>query len=392
MNRKSEQIRNETIIRRGIDVRLLGRLWFLILFVLPVAAATAHEHSPTTRPITAETIADLVPVQRIEFAGLTDPAGNLLEVVNGWFTLSPDGTRIAVKSDDNQVVLLDDSGVVQRVYTAPLELAPGDLPATFIDAAFSPDGRWFASAHTLGSDLYVVSLSMDAAAEPVEQVFPGAGFPTRLWISETNEIWLEVVPDFNRADPRPYLLAAWSLEPCGAAPCPERPKEYPSGPDSDPESFFRVGRIRQNAAVTVTQDFLAKRWDLYSGEVTASGQLTMLPGMGALTPDQRFFAWRDNESVELHLLDFDTGAVRLITPLNGAYIPFLLLDPAASVIIGVYVAGNASVVIWRVQDGERFEAGMYRACNRPPDLAALNQQGTVLVIGCDLGLETWRVE
>lgn len=367
------------------------RLGWLVLVLagLHVVGVQAQGPSISVTPISATTIMNLAPVHQIDFADLQVHS---LDVVNGWFALSPDGSLIALKSDDNQVVLVDVEGNVQQVYAAPLDLLPGDLPATFIDAAFSLDGRWLASAHTLGSDLYVVALSLDGAFEPVGQVFPQAGYPTRVWISAINEIWLEMVPDMSRDDPRPYLLAAWSLEPCDSVHCSELPMEFPSGPDQDSESFVRVGRIRQDAAITVTQDFLAKRWDLVVGEVMATGQLNALPGMGALTPNQRYFAWRDNESSELRLLDFDTGTDRLITPLDGAYIPFLLLDPAADVIIGVHVAGADRVTAWLVQDGERLDLGMYRACNRPPDLAALNLRGTQLVIGCDLGLEIWRAE
>ncbi|HUN10190.1 MAG TPA: hypothetical protein PLQ56_26530 [Aggregatilineales bacterium] len=370
------------------------RLGWLVLVLtgLNVVGVQAQGSSTSVKPISSTTIMDLAPVHQIDFAGLADLQGHSLDVVNGWFALSPDGSLIALKSDDNQVVVVDAEGNVQQVYAAPLDRAQDDLPATFIDAAFSPDGRWLASAHTLGSDLYVVVLSLDGAFEPVEQVFPQAGYPTRVWISTSNEIWLEMVPDMSRDDPRPYLLAAWALEPCDSAPCSDLPMEYPSGPDQDADSFVRVGRIRQDAAITVTQDFVAKRWDLVAGEVVATGQLNALPGMGALTPNLRFFAWRDNESMELRLLDFDIGMDRLITPLNGAYIPFLLLDPAADVIIGVHVAGDDRVTAWLVQDGERLDLGMYRACNRPPDLAALNLQGTQLVIGCDLGLEIWRAE
>jgi len=270
------------------------RLGWLVLVLtgLNVVGVQAQGSSTSVKPISSTTIMDLAPVHQIDFAGLADLQGHSLDVVNGWFALSPDGSLIALKSDDNlialksddnQVVVVDAEGNVQQVYAAPLDRAQDDLPATFIDAAFSPDGRWLASAHTLGrwlasahtlgSDLYVVVLSLDGAFEPVEQVFPQAGYPTRVWISTSNEIWLEMVPDMSRDDPRPYLLAAWALEPCDSAPCSDLPMEYPSGPDQDADSFVRVGRIRQDAAITVTQDFVAKRWDLVAGEVVATGQL-----------------------------------------------------------------------------------------------------------------------
>jgi hypothetical protein len=379
--------RGITHSRIGLSISLL----VLLLILHPIADATAQEPTPEAPVISAATIANLAPLRQIDYATLTDSVGTALELVNGWFALSPDGSRIAIKSDANQVVLLDDVGRVEQVYTAPLDALPDDLPATFIDGAFSSDGRWFVSAHTLGTDLHLVSVSLEGDGPPVEQVFPQVGYPTRVWISDANEVWLEMVPDFTRADSRPYLLAAWALEPCAAASCPERSQEVVSGPDNDPDSFFRVGRIWQNAAITVTQTFLAKRWNLYTGEVTATGQLTVLPGMAALTPDMRYFAWRDNESTQLRLLDFATGEDRLLAELGGQYIPFLMLSPGAEVIIGVHVAGQPTVSAWRVSDGTRLELGQHRACNRPPDLAMLNMQGNQLVIGCDLGLEIWRI-
>jgi hypothetical protein len=50
------------------------------------------------------------------------------------------------------------------------------------------------------------------------------------------------------------------------------------------------------------------------------------------------------------------------------------------------------VVAWDVKTGERTILGEYRECNRPqPDMTRLSEDGTTLVIGCDTGLDIWRI-
>ncbi len=81
----------------------------------------------------------------------------------------------------------------------------------------------------------------------------------------------------------------------------------------------------------------------------------------------------------------------LIAPLDGAFIPFMLLSFDASVAIGVNVGSEPTVIVWDTTTGERYDLGEYRACNRQPDMVRLSGDGTTLVIGCDTGLNIWRV-
>jgi len=164
-----------------------------------------------------------------------------------------------------------------------------------------------------------------------------------------------------------------------------------SGPESDPDAFLRIGRIEPPFAITVTQKFLVKLWNLESGAVLATAQLDELPGAGQISIDGHYFAWRDGESKSLHLLDFKTGKDRIITSLEGSYIPFLLLNSSASVIIGVNVALKPMVVAWDTANGKRIDLGEYRSCTRQPDMVRLSQDSSSLVIGCDKGLDIWRV-
>lgn len=168
-------------------------------------------------------------------------------------------------------------------------------------------------------------------------------------------------------------------------------RELDSGPENDPDAFFRIGRMRLPYAITATQDFFIKRWNLETDEVTATAQLDGLPGVGQITPDGRYFAWRDDDAKAIHLLDFDIGLDKVIAPLNGSYIPYLLLNSSASVIIGVNVDLKPVVVAWNVVTGERIELGEYRSCDRQPDMVRLSVDDTTLVIGCDAGMDIWRV-
>jgi hypothetical protein len=167
--------------------------------------------------------------------------------------------------------------------------------------------------------------------------------------------------------------------------------EIESGPENDPDAFLRIGRIDPPFAITVTSDFLVKLWNLELDEVIATAQLNELPGAGQLTVDGRYFAWRDGDSKNLHLLDFKTGKDRIVATLQGSYIPFLLLNSSASVIIGVNVALKPVVVAWNTVTGERVNLGEYRACSRQPDMVRLSYDSKTLVIGCDKGLDVWRI-
>ena len=167
--------------------------------------------------------------------------------------------------------------------------------------------------------------------------------------------------------------------------------ELPSGPENDPDSFMRIGRIDPPLAITATKDALLKRWNLETGEVTASVQLDSLPAAGQVNADGSYFAWVDQKFEALHLLNFESKVDLVIAPLGGTYIPFLLLSAKADVIIGVNVGLEPDVVAWDIATGERIDLGNYRACNRQPDMVRLSKDGSTLVIGCDTGLDIWRV-
>lgn len=361
-------------------MRRLQIALFVIYFLISGSVVNAR-----TEVITASNIASLKSVLTIEFADLQS-----MHIENGWFALSPDGEYMATMSRDNQIVVWNASGQVIDSYAIQTE---DDLTATVLDAAFNTEHGLLTSAHAAGDAFYVVYRYPEAQFMEYYR-FESNDVPLRIWRGEdTLRAWLEVAP-YDSSKTR-YVLRLNPLPldriRLNEVPNTDELAELPSGPENDPDSFLRIGRIDPPYAITVTQDFLVKRWNLETGEVTASAQVDALPGAGHLTPNGRYFVWRDGESQGLHLLDFETGKDQTVAPLAGTYIPFLLLDITGSVIIGVDVGSAPVVTVWDVATGQHRDLDQYRDCNRQPDMARLSLDGTTLVIGCDAGLDIWRV-
>jgi hypothetical protein len=355
-------------------------LW--IAFVLLLAGTLyAQEHTPGV--ISADNIEQLTSVARIDFDALSVELGGL---DLGWFALSPTANRLAVRNRNNELVILNPQGDVVDIYSAP---GRDDLPATVLEADFSAEGNMLASAHLDGMGYVVAYRDIETGTMQYLR-FETTEAPIRIWTG--NQIWLEISP----VDPlegrfviqvAPDLLSQ-SGEIRESADFPT----IPSGPEHDPDAFLRIGRIKPPTAITVTQAGLVKRWNLETGEVTATAHVDVLTGAGQVNASGRYFVWRDAESANLYLLDFETGENRLIVSLDGTYIPFLFLSTDASIAIGVNVGSEPTVVAWDTATGERYDLGEYRACNRQPDMVRLSRDGTTLVIGCDTGLDIWRVE
>jgi hypothetical protein len=319
--------------------------------------------------ITAANIHRLKSVQQIDFTDLTTDAG---EIINGWFALSPDARHLALVNRDHEVILLRDDGTLVARY--PVEDKDGQ-PTTMVDMAFDPLGTMLASVH-LAAGQYVVATYRLPTEELTITTVNRPDFPLRIW-AENNAIWLETEPaDYTMTR---YVTQFGSEE------------TIPSGPENDMDAYLRVGRIDAPYAITVTQSLRLQRWDLPTGAVTAQADIAALPGVGALSEDGRFFAWRDNESTGLYVLDIEQNLDRQVTDLEGAYLPFMTLTPDADVIVAVNPNNEPLVLAWRTATGDRVDLGAYRSCLRPPDYVRLSTDGTTLVIGCDQGLDLWRV-
>ncbi len=354
----------------------------LVLACFSLAFSTSAQDSLPA--ITAQNIHQLRSVMHIDFADWSPQAG---KIENGWFALNQDGSHFALMNRTGEVVIGDSTGQILDHYSIP---GSDSLPTSVLDIAFRVDYPAVVSAHAEGGAYYVAYRYYGTHHTEYFR-FETPDVPLRIW--ESGLAWLEVSPaDYTRSR---YVEALSPSEFNGFRVNEVLPSEavnvFESGPENDPDSFLRIGRIDPPFAITVTQRFLVKLWNLEADAVLATAQLDVLPGAGQLSPDGRFFAWRDGESKALHLLDFKTGKDRVIAPLQSSYIPFLLLNSSASVIIGVNVSLKPIVVAWNTATGERFDLGKYRSCSRQPDMVRLSHDSTMLIIGCDKGLDVWRV-
>lgn len=351
-------------------------LFFLLILQMP----------ETPLPVIARlNVGQLQSVMQIDFADAPAAAG---KIENGWFALDPHGEKMAVINRDNHIVVWNTAG--EMIDTYFISGADG-LPTTVLDAAFNPEGDVLVSVHAEGGTYYVVYRWVNAGHMEYYR-FPTADVPLRVWANAF--VWLEV-------SPIDYLQTRYVLQLNPIVMDRIRINEelsdseifqLPSAPENDPDSYLRIGRIDPPLAITITQDGLVKRWDLESGLVTAEAQVGTLAGAGQVTPDGRYFVWRDSESVNLHLLDFETGEDRIVADLNGNYIPFLFVTNTADVVIGVNVDLEPLVVAWDTTTGIRVDLGEYRMCKRQPDMVRLSADNTTLVIGCDSGIDIWSLE
>ena len=60
--------------------------------------------------------------------------------------------------------------------------------------------------------------------------------------------------------------------------------------------------------------------------------------------------------------------------------------------LGVNIDLEPVVVAWDVASGKQTQLGTYRECSRTPDMVQVSEDGTTLVIGCDTGLDVWRID
>jgi hypothetical protein len=156
----------------------------------------------------------------------------------------------------------------------------------------------------------------------------------------------------------------------------------------------RVGRIPPPLALTLDFDGNLYRWDLDANSLTAAVEVGDMAMFGAANLAGTHYAWLATDYRTLHLVNFSAGTDRVVASLgDGVYVSHLKLTHEADVILGVDPKdAPGTVSAWTVETGERLDLGPYRECIRTqPDLVQLSRDGTALVIGCDTGLDIWRV-
>lgn len=359
-------------------MRLFVRVLILLILLIGVFTVRAAD----TPPITADNVLTLESVAVVDFA--TELPDDVI-VETGWFTMNSDGTRIASVRRDGGLLVWSDAGELVETVVLP---SNNDLPHTILDARFAPSGEAVATISTVdGLAFFAGVIMVESGMEPELIEIPGElGLPVRVWFDdETPHLWLETAPDDTA---QPYQIVRL---PYGSA--DDRDLiQLDSAPEADRESFVRIGRIPAPLAVTATPDGLVRLWDLEAGDFTYEVQLDQAPVFGRVNETTGTqLVWRSATSDALNLLDFATGDNTVITDLAGVYVQAYLLPPALDVVLGVHVDDDPVVVAWDAATGDTLNLGPYRPCGRVPDMVQLSADGTTLVIGCDTGLDVWRV-
>jgi WD40 repeat protein len=342
--------------------RLVG---VLIGVVLSIAGLVTAQQPDTLTPVlTAENIAQLQPAARIDL-----PAS---DYDTGWFAMSDDGELLLIRDKTNNLHLMRHSGEI--IHTIQ---PSGD----FRDAAF---GENQVAAVFSGEDTIQVE-TYDFTTGDIQRVtLARTDYPAAVWFTDET-LWLELLPDNPDEQTTVYQVPV--------APVTTE-YELPYSPADDPDAIVRIGRISPPYVVTSSAAGIVKLWNLQTGKVIyeVDNGLKIPTTFGNINTSTTKLIWRDEMSALLYLLDFETGENRVIGRLNGEYAQWFFVSDDASVILAVNLNFEPAVVAWDTSTGEKYALGDYRVCNRPqPDMARLSRDGTTLVIGCDTGLDIWRI-
>jgi hypothetical protein len=305
--------------------------------------------------ITVENVVHLRPIDELRL-----PAS----FQQGWFVLSDSGS---------EVVVHDRTGGVWRYdLGADLELLYTDQPMS-MTAGVIVEGVFY-GVHNLGETIRIYRVDDTTEILDISSDAPAVDF----WLMEDGSYAIERVS-------APMLI----VDRTGGSRLLEI--EFVNSADV----VVRIGRISAPYAVTSTEDGQVILWHWPTNERQAAvSNGTGEPSVfGNINASASHLVWRDNENRALYLLNFVSGENKLIAPLNGEYVQWFFLSADASVILGVNVEFDPIVAAWDAATGERFDLGSYLPCQRPqPDMARLSADGTTLVIGCDAGLQFWRVQ
>ncbi len=362
---------------------------------------------PSDEPpiITAENITQLQSVATIDFADYPE----LSAMATGWFTSNKQGDLYAIADTTEQIFIVSLDGTISTVSYGEVN---EELGHSVIDVKFG----------TLNDDTIIVTLvqinlrtkdidtgeeSMLASAQMSYHSVDGKtaleepididllmGYSGRaIWLTpddtdnENFQVHLEA-SDIRSSAIRDVIIS-WTP----FADVEEYSyEEIPYAPASAVESSVRIGRIVPPIAITASFEGLVKRWDLEAGEITAEAQVEGGSAVfGQINASGSHFAWRDPLSENINLLNFETGENQVVAPLDGEYFNWFFVSQDASVILGVTPEERPEIVAWIVETGERILVGEYRECSRQPDMVRLSKVGTTLVIGCNTGLDIWRV-
>jgi hypothetical protein len=373
---------------------------FPLLALLLLCCGWQLTAQSATEPLTLDTLARFESVQRIDF-----PAD--LPIDSGWFTLSADGRYAAVTRRDNGLVIFDTvTGEQVETYTMggrvdwaalldEVSCTPGcetrirwdTLLLTQVSEAGSVQNALFIDDSTLWTlhatiEGYFLSRYNvgDATYFLMRVPVPVEERPVRVW-AEADAVWLEVAAE------TPYVIRIPDPQQHDSLP-PVR--TLPAAPYADQTAIARNSRTQAPLAITSDGTGLVKRWNLETGTLIDSLRVAQVPQFSRINDGNTHRLALRVDDVLL-LADFADGVTRTLAPL-AAEPSALIVNPAGDLVLGVALDTTPVIVAWDATTGERGEIGTYRGdCDRIPDMVRLSADGTTLVIGCDAGLDVWRV-
>ncbi len=338
----------------------------LVSLMLTTAANIAQEYGDA---ISAENLQRLRPHDRIDFGGF-DAKLNI-----GWFAANDDATAF---------LLFGHSGEIYSI-------------------SFSDDSRRWLNRQEQGVQRFALIDGIQVQGEPIilhqledqylinENKLSKDHVPVALFrgISE-DDLFVEATDD----DGQTQFLRYWLDRETGdlslqdVIPFPDRADDAPA---------MRIGRIKFPVVIVSALAESRLYFDIYPDSFSEFGakefQLVNGPAVfGAINaPAASHLAWTNPSREQLNLLDLGTGENRIVAALDGAYPQYLLLSRDASAILAVNLDFQPAVVAWNAESGARYDLGPYRECGRIPDKVELSRDGRALIIGCDTGLDIWRV-
>lgn len=354
------------------------RTLIFFVVVLSLALPTLAQPDPTPVAITAENVAQLQSIQTYDYA---DAPPDVLPA-SGLFAVDSSGERIVTfgryaEEPPGSLAILwgyDDAPRVNRIDDGSI--------LRFL----SPDGACLYAGYRGYYKVYHLQPDAEVAGEVFVSNDFGDDTVNFMWLGEESSadtvcnlnVYAEVMNDVGRS----YIIN----------PQQEVIVEELFVQQDDDVRMARVGRIDPPEALTVTLDGTLFFWDMAANEIVNSVEIGQLATYGAMNQAATRYVYMSEFYDALYYVDFDTNTPQLLAEVP-AYISHLDLSNDGSVLVGVDpedVPGTVNA--WLVPAGERLQLGPYRTCDRiQPDMVELTADGTTLVIGCDAGLDVWRV-
>ena len=350
------------------------RSFLLVILFLSLIFPVFAQSEFDAVPITVANIHQLQSVAQIDFADFDCDFGT------GWFVLNDSGEYIAGVDNYQNIYVWNDTGELLAVDTPFCDIAQNIAGLAF------GDNNQLLILREADSNLRLAWYDVldDVAYEAIVE-----NWDTQIldvWVDDESGIWLDVYQDDAEAIFN-IPVSDRLFEPAAL-------ERMPYAPAQDLDAIVRIGRIPPPYTVTSSREGIVKLWNIQTGEVVyeVDNGTDEAAVFGAINQAATHLVWRDSRNESLYLLNFETGENRYLSHLNWQYAQWYFLSNDASVALAVNLGFEPNIVAWNTATGEQTILGEYRQCNRPqPDMARLSADGTTLVIGCDTGLDIWRI-